>query len=416
MRLTDTAIKALKPKDKRYTATDGDGLYLEVYPTGGKVWRYRYRLNGKREKITIGKYPAVSLKEARLRRNREAEKVAGGKSPAEERRAERANWSAAMTLRDFGNQYYAEVVTRDRKKPIQMGRYLQNDIFPFIGDTKVSELTTEDVRSVIWRKKDHGFDAAAGDIRGLLKRMLDYAVTLGLLQANPVLALPMRHVHKVRHRDRALSAEEIGQFLRAVGASNSRRQFKVAFHLLLLTLVRKGELMGARWEEIDADNAEWQVPAASMKTGKPHIVYLSTQAIDLFEELRRLASGSEWVLPGRGTLKKPFAQDALNKALQNIIADTGLVYFTIHDLRRTASTLLHEAGFNSDVIEKALAHEQKGVRGIYNRAQYADQRREMLQWWADFVDAQIEEGRKVIIGSFGDHASFRSQSPTRLTT
>jgi len=153
-----------------------------------------------------------------------------------------------------------------------------------------------------------------------------------------------------------------------------------------------------------------------MKTGKPHIVYLSTQAIDLFEELRRLASGSEWVLPGRGTLKKPFAQDALNKALQNIIADTGLVYFTIHDLRRTASTLLHEAGFNSDVIEKALAHEQKGVRGIYNRAQYADQRREMLQWWADFVDAQIEEGRKVIIGSFGDHASFRSQSPTRLTT
>jgi integrase len=404
MRLTDTAIKALKPKDKRYTATDGDGLYLEVYPTGGKVWRYRYRLNGKREKITIGKYPAVSLKEARLRRNRAAEKVAGGLSPAQEKRAERENWTAAMTLRDFGNQYYAEVVTRDRKKPIQMGRYLKNDIFPFIGDTKVGDLTTEDVRSVIWRKKDHGFDAAAGDIRGLLKRMLDYAVTLGLLQANPVLALPMRHVHKARHRDRALSANEIGEFLRAVNASNIRRQFKLAFHLLLLTMVRKGELMGAQWEELDPEKGEWHIPAANMKTGKPHIVYLSSQAANLFEELRGLASGSDWVLPGSGTLVKPFAHNTLNKTLQNVMEGSEIERFTIHDLRRTASTLLHEAGFNSDVIEKALAHEQKGVRGIYNRAQYADQRREMHQWWADFVDAQIEEDRKVIIGRFGAQA------------
>jgi integrase len=309
-----------------------------------------------------------------------------------------------MSLRDFGNQYYAEVVTRDRKKPIQMGRYLKNDIFPFIGDTKVGDLTTEDVRSVIWRKKDHGFDAAAGDIRGLMKRMLDYAVTLGLLQTNPVLALPMKHVHKVRHRDRALTQEEVGQFLRAVYTSNVRTQLKAAFHLLLLTLVRKGELMGARWEEIDTDNAEWHVPAANMKTGKPHIVYLSAQSLELFEELRRLASGSEWVLPGRGTLKKPFAHDALNKTLQNVLEGTGIERFTIHDLRRTASTLLHEAGFNSDVIEKALAHEQKGVRGIYNRAQYADQRREMLQWWADFVDTQIDEERKVVIGRFGAQA------------
>lgn len=399
MALTDTAIKALKPREQRYEVTDKNGLYLEVYPTGGKAWRFRYRVKGKREKVTLGKYPAVSLKAARLRRDELAVKVAGGSSPAKEKRTERAHWTPGMTVREFGDRYYREVVCKDRKKPGHLLRYLDKDIYPAIGNKPIGELTTEDVRSVIWQKKDHGFDAAAGQIRALLKRMLDYGITLGVIGANPVQALPMRHVHKPRSRDRALSPREITAFLQTVYASNMRRQFKLTLHLLLLTLARKGELLNARWENIDLEIAEWQIPAENSKTGKPHITYLSSQAVSLFRELLRLASGSELVLPGRSSLTKPFAHNALNKVLREAMRDTDVPYFTIHDLRRTASTRLHEAGFNSDWIEKALGHEQEGVRGVYNRAEYADQRKELLQWWGDFVVGQIEN-ENVILGRF----------------
>jgi len=177
-------------------------------------------------------------------------------------------------------------------------------------------------------------------------------------------------------------------------------------------MVRKSELIGARWEEIDFGKMEWTIPphdravlesgrvVTGIKKDKPHLVPLSRQVVAMFEELKGLSSGSEWVFPSRGSLKQPVAHNTLNKAIQSM--ELGIQQFVIHDFRRTASTHLHEAGFNSDWIEKCLAHETKGIRGVYNRAEYLDRRREMLQWWADFVDSQIQDGRgKVIIGPFG---------------
>lgn len=260
-------------------------------------------------------------------------------------------------------------------------------------------MTTEDVRALVWRKKDHGHDAAAGALRGLLKRFFDYAETCGVVTSNPVRALPMRHVHKARSRDRALSPDEVRTFVRALYASNLRRQFKAAFHLALLTLCRKSELLHARWTDVDVEAAEWHVPASSSKTGRPHVVYLSRQARELFEELRRLAGGSELVLPGRLSLKRPFAGSSLNVALREAMRGVDIPHFTVHDLRRTAATLLNENGWPSDVIEKALNHTIGGVRGVYNRAEYAEKRREMLQSWADFVDGLIADGR-VLSGRF----------------
>lgn len=144
--------------------------------------------------------------------------------------------------------------------------------------------------------------------------------------------------------------------------------------------------MLAQWKDVHFDSAEWHVPAENSKTGKPHIVYLSKQVLALFKELRRLAGNSDWVLPGRGTLTKPFAHNALNKALKVSLQGQEIPAFTIHDLRRTASTLLHENGWASDIVEKALNHTIGGVRGVYNRAEYADQRKQMLQFWADYLD------------------------------
>lgn len=407
MALTDTALKALKPRDKTYTVTDDRGLYVEVFPTGGVVWRYRYRLNGKYEKLTLGKYPALTLKNARLKRDEAAQQVAMGESPAKKKQQAKMVGAEDATVADFAERFFKDIQSRDRKDVTMPRRYLEKDILPHIGGKPVRDITAEDVRSVIWRKKSQGFDAAAGQVRGLLKRMFDYALTCGLIQANPVMALPMRHVYRAAARDRALTPDEIRRFLRAMQSSNIRRQFKIAFQLILMTLVRKSELMLAQWKDVHLDEGEWHIPVENSKTGKPHIVYLSTQAQMLFKELKPLASSSVWVLPGRGTLAKPFASNALNQALKVSLQGQEIPAFTIHDLRRTASTLLHEQGWPSDVVEKALNHTIGGVRGVYNRAEYAEQRREMLQAWSDYIDGLAPSGNLVIgAGSLEGAFSF----------
>lgn len=403
MALTDTALKALKPREKTYTVADERGLYVEVFPSGGIAWRFRYRLNGKLEKLTLGKYPALTLKNARKLRDEGASAAAMGTSPAQQKQLAKVAEADGTTLAQFAERFFREIQVKDRKDTKMPRRYLDKDILPFIGSKPIREITTEDVRAVIWRKKDHGFDAAAGQIRGVLKRLMDYAVTCGLLSANPVLALPMRHVHKAQSRDRTLSPDEVRVFLKAVFESNIRRQFKIGLHLILLTMVRKSELLLARWTDVHLDEAEWHIPAENSKTSKPHIVYLSKQAAALFRELNALAGGSELVMPGRGSLTKPFAHNAINTAQKQALQGQNIPAFTIHDLRRTASTLLHENGWPSDVVEKALNHTIGGVRGVDNRAEYADQRREMLQFWADFIEAQVN-AKNVILGRFSQAA------------
>lgn len=399
MALTDTALKALRPRERVFTVADDRGLYVEVFPTGGVVWRYRYRLNGKLEKLTLGKYPALTLKNARIKRDEAAQAAAMGTSPAEQKRLAKVAAADATTVAEFGERFFREIVAKDRANLTIPRRYFNKAIVPAIGAKPVRDVTTEDVRAIIWRKKDEGFDAAAGQIRGVLKRLFDYATTAGLVTTNPVLALPMRHVHKAKARERALAPEEIKTFLRAAFESNIRRQFKIGLNLILLTMVRKSELLLARWEHVDFEAAEWHIPAEHSKTGKPHIVFLSTQAVVLFKELHALAGGSELVMPGRGSLTKPFAHNAINNALKVALAGQDIPAFTVHDLRRTASTLLHESGWPSDVVEKALNHTIGGVRGVYNRAEYATQRREMLQQWADTIEALMGTGR-VILGRF----------------
>jgi integrase len=399
MPLTDTAIRALKPRSVRYSRSDERGLVLEVFPTGGMLWHYRYRLNGKQERVTLGRYPALSLKLARAERDKRETLVAQGQSPAVQKRLAKQGAAPDTTVSEFGERYFREVVAKDRRDLTIPRRYFDKSIVPAIGAKAVRDVTTEDVRAIIWKKKDEGFDAAAGDIRGVLKRLFDYALTAGLVATNPVLALPMRHVHKAKARERALSTDEIRAFLKAAFESNIRRQFKIGLHLILLTMVRKSELLLARWEHVDFEQAEWHIPAEHSKTGKPHIVFLSRQAVALFRELRALAGSSELVMPGRGSVTKPFAHNAINDALKTALQGQDIPAFTIHDLRRTASTLLHENGWPSDVVEKALNHTIGGVRGVYNRAEYAPQRREMLQFWADTIEQLMTIGQ-VVLGRF----------------
>jgi integrase len=396
--LTDPQIKALKPRAVRYLVSDKEGLYIEVLPSGKRSWIFRYRLKGKPEKVVLGSYPDMSLKCAHEERKKSAGLVASGKSPLQLRKLERQKLTEETTLKEFGEKYFAEVIEKRWKDPSNIRRWLDNDIYPTLGSNGLKEITPADVQVLVFRKRDHGFESAAAKMRGVLNGLFDYAIACHLLVTNPVASLPLRFVTTARARTRALAPHEIRIYLQTLYRSNVRRQFKVALHLILLTLVRKSELLLARWEEFNFEDSAWEIPAERTKNGKPHVVYLTTQTTALFLELKELAGDSELVLPGRSNLRKPFAENALNKALEGL--NFGIAPFTIHDLRRTASTLLHEKGFPSDVIEKSLNHTIGGIRGVYNKAEYADQRRKMLQFWADYVDGLMNE-RKVIVGAFG---------------
>lgn len=307
-----------------------------------------------------------------------------GESPARQKQLEKVALASASMVRDFCERYFIEVIQKDRKDATQLRRYLEKEIYPAFGSMSMRDVTAQDVQRLIFRKRDNGFESAAAQLRNLLKRIFDYAVVCGLMTTNPTHATPTRFITRARPRTRALSPDEIRCYLQVLYRSNIRRQFKLALNIILLTLVRKSELLQARWEHVQFDSGEWLIPEAHSKTGKPHTVYLSRQMLSLFEELRDLAGDSALVLPGRGSLTKPFAANALNKALEGVNFD--MAPFTIHDLRRTGSTLLHEQGFASDVVEKALNHSIGGIRGVYNRAEYSEKRKQMLQAWADYID------------------------------
>lgn len=435
MALSDTKLRNLKPADKSYQEADEGGLFVEVMPGGAKVWRMRYRIGGrgaKQEKITLGDYPTYSLAEARSWRD-DCKILAGrGLSPMALRRGDATPEDAAPAVKElaqafirewclktrekarikeeaakeadtveaFAMRWYAEIVTPANSNPRNILRALEKDVIPAIGSKQVADVTVTDILAITDKIKNRGADQMALQTRNVLKRLFAYAIAREKTQFNPAAAIEAKFIASARSRDVALSPVEVGKLLRAIYQSSMKRAHKLALHLLILCMVRKSELIEAKWEELDLEKAEWAIPGERMKKDKPHLVSLSRQAVAMFEELKGLASGSEWVFPSRGDLKQPIAKSTLNVAVRALAIDVR--DFVIHDFRRTASTHLHEAGFNSDWIEKCLAHETKGIRGVYNRAQYADQRREMLQWWADFVDSQIQDGRgKVIIGPFG---------------
>ena len=367
---TDREIQNLKPQEKRYSVKDklNNGLFVEVWDSGTKTWHYRYSLNGKQERLVIGRYPDLSLKEARQVRDESASLVAKGISPKQNK-----NKVTSILFSDYGERYLNEVIKKERKDPYNMILCLNNDIYPMMGSIPLDQVSIEDIRRTIWRKKEQGYDAAANQVRGLLKRMFDYAMTLGLVPFNPVLAIPSRHIHKAKPRDRYLSTNEIRTYYTTLLNSRIYRPRKLGLLLSLLTLVRKSELLKAKWEYIDFDKRIWLIPETKADSATGHsremVVYMSDQVIEIFKELKTIAGDEPFVFVGRqsGT---HISHNAFNTAQKAALALTDLPPFTVHDLRRTASTHLNEQGFHSDAIEACLNHTMLGVRGVYNKANY----------------------------------------------
>ena len=402
MALTDLGIKKLEVRPTRYLVSDGGGLNLEVLPSGKMSWIYRFRVSGQPGKMHLGRYPEISLKEARKKRDLQRGHVNNGKSPAQEKKQARVALAASTTVKEFADKFFADQIEPRWKNPVNLRAYLDNDIYPRLGTMPVKDVSPVDIQNIVFGKRDLGAHgkkapAAARQLRSFLKQIFDYAVAKQIRQFNPVLSLPAKYVGKVEARTRSLSPEEIRRFMQTVYGGDISRCLKLAFHLILITLVRKNELLKARWEHLNFEAGEWIIPKEHSKNKREHIVYLSSQALELFRELQTLASGSPYVLPGRLSLNRPYAPNVLNETLTSLSFD--MPHFTVHDLRRTASTILHEKEFPSDVIETAMNHTIGGVRGVYNKAKYAEQRKKMLQFWADFIEGLASE-KKVLVGNF----------------
>jgi integrase len=388
---TDREIKNLKASQKRYTAKDAvaNGLFLDITTTGVKSWWYRYSLNGKQERLVIGRYPDLSLKDARQVRDESASLVAKGISPKKNKAKPKG-----ILFKEYGECYLNDVIKKDRKNPYNMILCLNNDIYPMLGHIALDQINIDDVRRVIWRKKDQGYDAAANQVKGLLKRMFDYAITLGLVLFNPVLLIKTRHVYKAVSRERYLKTHEIRKFYITLLNSRIYRPRKLGLLLSLLTLVRKSELLRAKWEHIDFEQRLWLIPETKSDSATGHsremVVYMSNQVIEIFKELKTIAGDEPFVFVGRkaGT---HISHNAFNTAQKSALSLTDIPDFTVHDLRRTASTHLNEQGFNSDAIEACLNHTMRGVRGIYNKAKYEKERIDIMEKWSNYIFSVIYE-------------------------
>lgn len=390
--LTDTKLRNLKPGDKLYKVNDRDGLYAAVTPAGAISFRYNYSVNGRQETLTIGRYGTggITLSEARERLNEAKKMVAAGKSPAREKARDKARVKDAETFGAWAEKWLRGYQMADSTRDMRKSVYTR-ELKKQFGNQKLAEITHEDLRALTDAIVERGAPATAVHAREVVLQVYRWAIERGQKVENPAEMVRPTSIARFEPRDRALAPSEISLMFQYMDRVGTSPQYRAAIKLLLLTMVRKSELSNAKWPEINFSEALWTIPKERMKRRNPHLVYLSRQALDIFIALKTFAGGSEYVLPSRYDSDVPMSAATLNRVMTltyQAAQKKGepLAKFGPHDLRRTASTLLHEAGYNTDWIEKCLAHEQKGVRAVYNKAEYREQRAAMLQDWADMID------------------------------
>ncbi|MGR4870270.1 tyrosine-type recombinase/integrase [Variovorax sp. LARHSF232] len=395
--LTDTALRNLKPKAAPYKAFDRDGMYVTVSTAGTIAFRYDYRLNGRRETLTLGRYgPAgISLALAREKLLDAKRAVARGESPAHEKQREKRRLTAAKTFGDMTGRWLVDARMADSTRAMRKS-IVDRDILPAFKNRLLTEISADDLRALCNKVKARGAPATAVHVRDIVKQVYAFAILHGEKVANPADDVGAASIATFVPKDRSLSPMEIRLMCRQMESVATYPTIRLALRLILLTLVRKSELIEATWSEVDFENATWTIPKSRMKGRNPHVVYLSSQAVDIFVALHTCAAGSKYVLPSRYDADRCMSKATLNRVTQIVserarAAGLPLEPFTVHDLRRTGSTLLNEIGFNGDWIEKCLAHEDgRSSRSVYNKAEYAEQRRHMLQEWANLIDAWVD--------------------------
>jgi integrase len=394
--LTDFALKQLKPKEKPYKIADRDGLYVHVSTTGVLSFRYDYRLNGRRETLTFGVYGAAGLSLALAREKLVDAKraVSEGRSPAQDKQREKRRLLGPKTFGEHAEQWFTKARMADSTRAMRRAIY-DRDIKPVWEKRLLKEITADDLRGHCSKIVDRGAPATAIHVRDILKQIFVFARLNGAKDANPADEVGPAAIATFVPKDRSLSPTEIRVMLRELEYVATLPTIRLGLKFYLLTMVRKSELQDATWDEVDFENAVWAIPKERMKRSKAHNVYLSRQCLDILIALKTCAGNSPYILPSRYESGAPMSRATFNRVTYAVVERAKrdklpLEPFTVHDLRRTGSTLLNELGFNSDWVEKCLAHEdRRSSRGVYNKAEYEHQRRHMMQEWADVVDAWV---------------------------
>lgn len=386
MPLNDMQIRRAKPEAKAYTLGDGQGLSLLIEPNGSKSWRFRYRFAGKPKMISLGVYPTITLADARSRRDDARKLVAEGKNPSEVRKeqkialqteSESAFEKIATEWHQMKSAKWSEGYASDIMEAFQ------NDIFPYVGTRPIGEIKPLELLNVLRKIEKRGALEKMRKVRQRCSEVFRYAIATGRAEFNPAADLSSAlDVHQSNHFP-FLKADEIPDFLRALDGYTGSKLVQIATKLLMITGVRTIELRAALWSEFDLDNAIWEIPAERMKMRRAHLVPLSTQALDLLNELKIMSGNYRYVFPGRNDPNKPMSEASINQTIKRLGYDGKL---TGHGFRHMMSTLLHEKGFDSVWIETQLAHVDKNsIRGTYNHALYIERRENMLQWYSDYL-------------------------------
>jgi integrase len=390
--LTEARIRAAKPRQKPYKLPDGRGLYLLISPAGGRLWRFRYRYAGRESMLGLGSYPEVPLKVARDRCEEMRRIVAAGSDPAAFRREQRLskeNTFAAIAAEWLARQHF-------KGATLKKARWTFDSLInPYIGAAPIKALTPPAILEALRKLEARGKHETAHRSRQRISQVFRYAIASGHAESDPTRDLrgALTSVAQRSH-PAIIEPARVGELLRAIDGYVGDPSTVAALRLAPLLFVRPGELRGAQWSEFDLEAAEWRISAARMKMGEQHIVPLSRQALAILRELQPLTGHARYLFPSLRTRERPISENTLNAALRRLGYSKDEM--TAHGFRAMASTLLNEQGFPPDVIELQLAHaERNKVRAAYNRAQRLEERRRMIQAWADYLDG-LRTGSKVI--------------------
>lgn len=387
MTLTARQVETTKPKEKSYKLFDGGGLYLEVTAKGSRYWRMKYRFGGKEKRLAFGVFPTVTLAEAREMRNQAKKVLAAGGDPGEVKKEEKAiqKLSTGNTFEAIAREWHKSKADRwSLRYRDEIIDTFEKDIFPYIGKRPIAEIKPLELLETLRRMEKRGALEKMRKVRQRCGEVYRYAIITGRAEYNPAPDLATALTPPKKQHFPFLTAEELPYFLKDLAGYTGSVITKTATKIILLTAVRTQELRFARWQDIDLEKGIWEIPAEVMKMKRPHVVPLSKQVIELFNSLKPLSGHYELVFIGRNDHRKPISKESVNQVIE-LLGYKGRL--TGHGFRHTMSTILHEKGYNSAWIETQLAHiDKNAIRGTYNHAQYMDGRREMMQWYADYMD------------------------------
>jgi integrase len=390
--LTQKRIDAAKPREKPYKLRDGRGLYLLVSTAGGRLWRLRYRYDGRESMLGLGAYPEVSLKTARDRAGDVYKQLSNGADPAAVKRAKRS--AQADTFQAIALEWLAK--QRFEPATLEKTKWTFNDLlFPFIGSKPIRQLTAPDILAALRRLELRGKHETAHRTRQRVSQVIRYAIATGRAESDPTRDL-RGALTPIEVTSRAAITEpvRVGELLRAIDGYVGDPATIAALKVAPLVFVRPGELRAAQWREFDLEAAEWRIPGERMKMGELHIVPLARQALAILQDLQTITGNGRYLFTSLRTRERSISENTLNAALRRLGYTKDEM--TSHGFRAMASTLLNEQGFPPDVIELQLAHaERNKVRAAYNRAQRLEERRKMMQAWADYLDA-LKAGGTVV--------------------